>query len=92
MDVDGAFDLEYFNIKEISISIDDKMGWYSNIFKIISSSDRVIKKNTRILSMLRLGLNLEMKPKQFVHLKLKLEFQETGQIMLIRKMQLHLWT
>ena len=43
VDVDGAFDLEYFNIKEISISIDDKMGWYSNIFKIISSSDRVIK-------------------------------------------------
>lgn len=43
VDVDTAFDLEYFNLKEISISIDDKMGWYSNIFKIISSSDRVIK-------------------------------------------------
>ena len=41
--VDSGADLNYFNIQEISISIDDKMGWYSNIFKIISSSDSVIK-------------------------------------------------
>ena len=41
--VDSGTNLNYFNIQEISISIDDKMGWYSNIFKIISSSDSVIK-------------------------------------------------
>ena len=85
VDVDGAFDLEYFNIKEISISIDDKMGWYSNIFKIISSSDRVIKEEYKDTFNASIKAQFRNEAKQFVHLKLKLEFQETGQTMLIRK-------
>ena len=33
---------KYYDTEFISIEIDDKMGWYSNIFEIITGNDRVI--------------------------------------------------